>query len=87
MDSAKLPIAKKKNLDVATTTKAQRRKNFNPRKWASKYLRDGGGLPAMSSLSDMVEHEGVTCTKCGTERFAHAYGFPNPKTFVCDSCK
>ena len=27
------------------TSKAERRRNFNPRKWAAKHLTDGGGLP------------------------------------------
>ncbi len=86
MDSSKLPIGKKKKLSEMKTSASERRKKWNPRKWAKKYLRDGGGLPATVSMSEIVDHPGVICTICKTERFAEPYGFPDPETFVCDSC-
>jgi len=68
-------------------SKTQRKKNFNPRKWASKFLKDGGGMPIRSFVPDGEDRPGVKCTVCGDMKFADVYGFPDPTTFKCVSCE
>ena len=91
-DLSKLPVFKKKSQkqvseDQIRTTRKQRRKNFTPRKWAAKYLKDSGGMKVMSLPTGAEDRPGVTCTKCGALRFADAYGNPDPATFLCCDCE
>ena len=81
--------AKKKEAgetDKEISSRVKRRKNFNPRRWASKWLKDSGGLPARIYVAP-VDRPGVICTKCGYTYFADVYGDPDPATFVCTNCE
>src|SRR5437868_5491176 len=88
VDLSKLPAYrknKKANEDQVRTSRAERRKNFSPKKWASKYLKDNGGLPVFV-YNPGDDRLGVRCTLCQYNYFADVYGFPNPQKFICACC-
>lgn len=67
-------------------SKTERHKKLNPRAWANKWLK-GSGMPIKSYPTTYQEKPGVTCIICKREKFADAYGNPDPTTFICDTCK
>lgn len=69
-------------------SRKERRKNFDPRKWASKHLKNGGGLPIRTFLQAEPGVYNLPKTMSNQDRKELGIGLdPALDKLPCDKCK